>query len=287
MGFPDWPLDYVPLSIDEGNLSSGNTSQPSTQQMSYDERESERRRDHFRQLLHQAKTDNKRNIRALEETYHSLRASTRLLDRRWQSYCGELEQELRILKWQNNQGGQMHMHRSSKRERSEYVDGEADLRRPMRDIPSDRPRFGSVQQPKPQGFPAQQLEGSHASTPPKINTVPPAPAYFIQGSSQSQPQPRPTRIVDLTLDVPQPSRSSSPNWPLVVDVDCTAKSSAPRSSVSSTEGQEIPITHETLIFQPGVEGHWVPQNQNPPERPPGWRARLRKKHKSGCKIRCK
>lgn len=57
------------------------------------------RRLHLAQLLREAHTEQKRNTRALEESYHALRKSTRLLEQRWERYCNELERELNASNW--------------------------------------------------------------------------------------------------------------------------------------------------------------------------------------------
>ncbi|KAL8938938.1 MAG: hypothetical protein Q9216_003624 [Gyalolechia sp. 2 TL-2023] len=59
------------------------------------------RRIHLAQLLREAHTEQKRNTRSLEESYHALRKSTRLLEQRWGSYCNELERELNASSWRS------------------------------------------------------------------------------------------------------------------------------------------------------------------------------------------
>ncbi|KAI4191524.1 MAG: hypothetical protein L6R41_000058 [Letrouitia leprolyta] len=57
---------------------------------------------HLAQLLREAHAEQKRNTRTLEESYHSLRKSTRLLESRWKNYCTLLEQEINAPKWKDN-----------------------------------------------------------------------------------------------------------------------------------------------------------------------------------------
>ncbi|KAL8952411.1 MAG: hypothetical protein Q9222_001688 [Ikaeria aurantiellina] len=59
------------------------------------------KRCHLAQQLHEAHLDQRRNVRALEESYHALRTSSRLLDRRYSSYIALLEEELQVRSWRD------------------------------------------------------------------------------------------------------------------------------------------------------------------------------------------
>ena len=98
-----WLQGYSSLRSTRPNHTppkSATTSRQMTQQMPSDVGETAiPRRVQLAQLLQAAHHDQRRNARILEQSYHALRASTHLLERRWEIYCNELEHELKLPGW--------------------------------------------------------------------------------------------------------------------------------------------------------------------------------------------
>ncbi|KAI4204990.1 MAG: hypothetical protein LQ348_001213 [Seirophora lacunosa] len=113
---------------------------------------------------------------------------------------------------------------------------------------------------------------------PIINIIPPTPPETQQRIVGLQQQPRSMRaVVDLTSPVSQSPEIYPLSRPWSVNLHGNADSDFSRCPTFSTERHGIPITHETRVYQPGVEGHWVPQKEpSMRQAKPGWRSRLQK-----------
>lgn len=222
MDSPAWPLGSSPLpnlQRSHQNPVVGNAGVTIS------------RRVHLARLLQDAHADQKHNTRALEESYHALRTSTRTLERRWATYCKELEHELDAPDWQGiGQGPQYiperqryHQPRDldvARLDEAEVAISEYQLRRTMHDrtqtgysrkdeyewhpytgepvsSSSNRPRSNALQRPQPHDL----------ASPPRNDDAkrPRLPTYDF-ASRSLEPQNPPSRQS-------AESRASSPTVP--------------------------------------------------------------------------
>ncbi|KAL8709064.1 MAG: hypothetical protein Q9220_006085 [cf. Caloplaca sp. 1 TL-2023] len=61
------------------------------------------KRSYLAQILQEAQSDQRRTVRNLEQSYHALRTSSRLLDQRYSTYIKSLEEELHARSWRDSQ----------------------------------------------------------------------------------------------------------------------------------------------------------------------------------------
>ncbi|KAL8843500.1 MAG: hypothetical protein Q9170_000004 [Blastenia crenularia] len=99
MDVPAWSLGSSPLpatgSSSQETYTTRTPNDPHTQQMSHSTNgATPSRRMYFARLLHEAHDDHRRKTRDLEICYNALRQSLKILKRRQQQYCNELETEL-------------------------------------------------------------------------------------------------------------------------------------------------------------------------------------------------
>ncbi|KAL8962368.1 MAG: hypothetical protein Q9193_001210 [Seirophora villosa] len=127
---------------------------------------------------------------------------------------------------------------------------------------------------------AQVAAQSTTSANPTINIIPPTPPETQERIVGLQQQPRSMRAVDLTSSVSLSPEIYPLGRPWSVNLHGNANSDFSRYPTFSTEGHGVPMTHETRVYQPGVEGHWLPPKESSMRQAkPGWRSRLQKKRR--------
>ncbi|KAL8987020.1 MAG: hypothetical protein Q9177_003736 [Variospora cf. flavescens] len=127
-----------------------------------------------------------------------------------------------------------------------------------------------------------QFEAQSTTTAkPSINIIPPTPPQTRKGLVGLQQQPRSTTVVESTQFRPQsPEMYFHSRQPQSVTLPGTIDSDFCKFPTVVKGRQEVPITHETISYQPGVEGHWVPRTEPTMRHAEcSWRAKLQKKRK--------
>lgn len=289
---------------------------------------------HLALLLQEAQTQHKLSTRKLEESYHALRTSTRLLERRWLIYSNELERELNDRSRKDVPSGQANNEDAAKdseldttsvggdtllNQQYSYTSSQpSDTGEPL-SSPRTRPRSNILQTPRAQPpsnvqgpremlpatqtFPsrynttpsrshdAHELQGPRLMSSPKAN-IPtrhaslPTREYLVSLNEQSGRQSS-TNASSIHLTSPkglnrpptphpqhhhisgraEPDRVNvPPPIPPIPSLQYTNSYVRSRPGLTTTdqvpgrvytvEQFQPPMTHETLTYEPGVQGHW-------------------------------
>ncbi|KAI4120137.1 MAG: hypothetical protein LQ345_000093 [Seirophora villosa] len=101
---------------------------------------------------------------------------------------------------------------------------------------------------------SQVAAQSTTTAKPIINIIPPTPPETQERIVGLQQQPRSMRVVELISSVSQSPEIYPLSRPWSVNLHGNADSNLSTCPTFSTEGHEVPITHEKRVYQPGVEG---------------------------------